>query len=151
MAKFNPTIKAYLVPYIIEGCDNKNFCYWMIKSRTYCISYTMHMDTHALPDIYTLALGKYIRQSTHAHSIAITYFYIGNENFSKVIKFQTPKYRVWSKFDRLLSGGVTYMITNVTNTDKYTLITIFLKHHHWMHSKGYITKPRSALGCIRSR
>jgi len=29
MAKFNPTITAYLVPYIREGYDNKKFCYWM--------------------------------------------------------------------------------------------------------------------------
>jgi len=29
MAKFNPTITAYLVPYITEGYDNKIFCYWV--------------------------------------------------------------------------------------------------------------------------
>jgi len=29
MEKFNPTITAYLVPYITEGHDNTNFCYWV--------------------------------------------------------------------------------------------------------------------------
>jgi len=29
MAKFNSTITAYLVPYVTEGYDNKNFCYWV--------------------------------------------------------------------------------------------------------------------------
>jgi len=29
MAKFNPTITAYLVPYATEGYDNKTFFYWV--------------------------------------------------------------------------------------------------------------------------
>jgi len=29
MAKFNPTITAYLVPYKREKYDNKKFCYWV--------------------------------------------------------------------------------------------------------------------------
>jgi len=33
MAKFNPTITAYLVPCIIEGHDNKNFCCWIVASQ----------------------------------------------------------------------------------------------------------------------
>jgi len=56
MAKFNPTITTYLVPYIIEGCDNTKFSYWVsLFLKVDYISYTM--GTHALPDIYTLALG----------------------------------------------------------------------------------------------
>jgi len=52
MAKFNPTITAYLVPCITEGYDN---CYWVsILLKVEHIS-----GTHALPDIYTLALGLY--------------------------------------------------------------------------------------------
>jgi len=51
----NPTIIAYLVPYIIEGCDNKNFCHWMsLLLKVDHISYTM---------------------GTYAHGITITYRY----------------------------------------------------------------------------
>jgi len=62
MAKFNPTITAYLVPYIKQEYDDTKFCYCSTS-----ISYTM--STRALPDIYTLPSGKYvyIRQSTCAH------------------------------------------------------------------------------------
>jgi len=54
MAKFNPTITAYLLPYIIEEYDNKNFCYRVsLLLKVERISYTM--GTRALPDIYSLA------------------------------------------------------------------------------------------------
>jgi len=57
MAKFNSTFTTYLVPYIREGYDNKKFCYWVsLLLKVEHISYTM--DTCALPDIYTLALGQ---------------------------------------------------------------------------------------------
>jgi len=60
MAKFNPTITAYLVPYIIEWHENF-FCYWVsLLAKVEHISYTM--GTRALPDIYALA-----------HGITITY------------------------------------------------------------------------------
>jgi len=63
MEKFNPTITAYLVPYIIEGYDNKNFCYWVnLLLKVEHISYTM--GTRALPDICTLV-----------HGITIAYIY----------------------------------------------------------------------------
>jgi len=50
VAKFNPTITAYLVPYIKE-VHKKNFCYWVsLLFKVEHISYTM--GTHALPGIY---------------------------------------------------------------------------------------------------
>jgi len=56
MEKFNPTITAYLVPYIWEGCSNKTICYWAsLLLKVEHISYTM--GTHALPDICTIAHG----------------------------------------------------------------------------------------------
>jgi len=56
MAKFNPTITAYLVPYITEGYDNKKFCYCVnLLLKVEHISNTM--GTCALTDIYILALG----------------------------------------------------------------------------------------------
>jgi len=56
MAKFNSTITAYFVPYITEGCDNKNFCNLVsLLLKVEHISYTIGANT--LPDIYTLARG----------------------------------------------------------------------------------------------
>jgi len=71
MANFNPTITAYLVPYIREGYE---FCHWVsLLLKVEHISYTM--STRALPDIYALALGPVAldkcRQSTRAHGITI--------------------------------------------------------------------------------
>jgi len=52
MAKFNPTITAYLVPYIIEGYENKkDLLLGESILKVEHISYIM--GTHALPDIYT--------------------------------------------------------------------------------------------------
>jgi len=60
VANFNPTITAYLVPYIREGS--------LVLCLVYIYIY-MHLPLGLRP------LGKcvYIRQSTHAHSITITY------------------------------------------------------------------------------
>jgi len=67
MAKFNPTITAYLVPYIIEGYGNNKFCYWVsLLLKVKHISCTM--GTRA-----------YIRQSTHAHGITIANIISGGE------------------------------------------------------------------------
>jgi len=77
IAKFNPTLTAYLIPYISEGYDNKKFCYRVsLLLKVEHISYTM-----GIHDIYTLAFGPadkcvYIRQSTHAHGMTITHTYI---------------------------------------------------------------------------
>jgi len=63
MAKFNPKITAYLVPYIIVGYDNK------ILIKVQHISYTM--GTRALPDIYALAHAAlrqvHIYQAKHGY------------------------------------------------------------------------------------
>jgi len=67
MAKFNPTIIAYLVPYIIEGYDNKMFCYWMSLLKVEHI-----MGTCALRDIYTLAgprASVYISGKAQVHMV----------------------------------------------------------------------------------
>jgi len=84
VAKFNPTITAYLVLYIREGYDNKTFAI----GRVYFLKYVEHISynivTRALPDINThlsldlqlRPLGQvhiYIRPSTRPHGITITY------------------------------------------------------------------------------
>jgi len=68
MAKFNSTITTYLVPYIREGYDNKNFCY--LVSLLYKVEYNSFTTkgTHALPDICTCAYGITIPNTqTHTH------------------------------------------------------------------------------------
>jgi len=64
MAKFNPTITAYLVHSLFgslynirEGYGNKKFCYWVsLLLKVEHISYTIGLC--ALPDMYTLALRQ---------------------------------------------------------------------------------------------
>jgi len=80
MAKFNPTITAYLVPYTTKGHDNKKFCYWVsLLLKVEHISYTMSM-----PDIYCthlppgLAVLRQVRiyQAKHLrpwYCVTITY------------------------------------------------------------------------------
>jgi len=71
MAKFNPTIKAYLDSYTTEGYDNKKLCHWAsLLLKVERIGYTM--GTCALSDIYTLALGKVCIYQTN-HSITYKY------------------------------------------------------------------------------
>jgi len=56
MTIFNPTITAYLVPYIKEGYDNKNFSHWVsLLLEVEHISYTI--GTRALPDTCPKACG----------------------------------------------------------------------------------------------
>jgi len=59
MAKFNPKITASLVPYIIEGYDNK------ILLKVQHISYTM--GTRTLPDIYIYALAHAALRQVHIY------------------------------------------------------------------------------------
>jgi len=61
MAKFIPTITAYLVLYIIEGYGNM-LC---LLLKVEHISYTM--GTRALPDIYTLALRPVALVQVHIY------------------------------------------------------------------------------------
>jgi len=77
MAKFNPTITAYLVPYMIERHDNKIFCYWVsLLLKVEHISYTM--GTRTLPDIYTLALGPVTLRQLHIYQAKHSCPYIHN-------------------------------------------------------------------------
>jgi len=61
MVKFNPTITAYMVPYITEGYDSTiGWVYFLVEHISDI------MSTRALPDINTLA-----------HDITITYTLLG--------------------------------------------------------------------------
>jgi len=71
MAKFNPTITAYLIPYIRELYDdNKIFYYWVsLLLKVEHISYIM--DARVLPDMYTLARGAKLHIYKHESSFGM--------------------------------------------------------------------------------
>jgi len=93
MAKFNPTITAYLVLYVREGNDIKKSCYLVsllakVEHLFYLFiflhlvipwtsGYT-HLPEGCRPEgkrIY-IYIYIYIRQSTHTHGITMHYIYI---------------------------------------------------------------------------
>jgi len=65
MAKFNPIITTYLLPYITEGYDNKQICYWMsLLLKVEHISYTLgtcvytHLPSGLWHPVSVYMLGK---------------------------------------------------------------------------------------------